>query len=131
MKILPVVFCSIHDSYGWRITWDEYSLTMGCLQYKRMTRMTYQSCTINNLKHLYILHSFTSQNNFQAKPHILCFTVSPKKTNTVRLHLHTRHESFEKVSKVSGFLGLPNHGIPVHVTSLEVRLASGLVLLVQ
>ena len=49
---------------------------MGCFQYKRMTRMTYQSCTINKLKHLYILHSFTSQNNFKAKPHFVfhCFT---------------------------------------------------------
>ena len=60
----------------WVWSWffrDEYSLTMECLQYKRMP---YQSCTINNSKYLYILHSFTSQNNLKVKPHFVfrCFT---------------------------------------------------------
>lgn len=82
MMILILIF-------SWWIFFDD-----GCLQYKRMTC---QSCTINNSKYLYILHSFTSRNKFKVKPHFVfhCF----RQKNTMRLHLHTRHESFRKFQK--------------------------------
>lgn len=137
MKMVPVVFCSIHDSCGWRITYyhhvfstetgkyDEFDLDFSVTNiHWRWSVCSTNVCHISHVPST-IQNTFTSFTPLHPKTilrwnRILCFAVSHKKHNETS----SSHQAqiFWESFKNFRFLGLPNHGIPVHVTSLEIQL---------